>query len=353
MLRTRILLILQQIIALILTTHLHLTVYVRQSIATNTHSSYKASWKRWTTWRRQNHEQPYMRTGNSSKILLSFTLDMASKYKGQTINNTISAVRFYHLQQGIELDSRNSILRTVIKGLTTPPTRMAPITAFILRKYLKHRNVNLQTKAVTTTMLSGLLRVREVCPKNLHKFDPTLHLANWRVVFEWGNIHNPHRKCSSHRLRKHWRTPTRAILLINPAKKRTNIYPIVIERTGLQLCAVTYLHKYAISKLTKRRLHKEDPCFQLDQSQVSAIAKRIGRHSRRPGIFNTHSFRSGGASSLFICGCPATTIQLIGRWTSTTFLRYIRFTRSTEWKHGNKLHRALQSAPCCLEYIYI
>jgi hypothetical protein len=38
----------------------------------------------------------------------------------------------------------------------------------------------------------------------------------------------------------------------------------------------------------------------------------------------THSLRSGAATAMFLAGVPAETIQLIGRWRSQTFLRYIR-----------------------------
>ena len=38
----------------------------------------------------------------------------------------------------------------------------------------------------------------------------------------------------------------------------------------------------------------------------------------------THSIRAGAATTMFLAGVPAETIQLIGRWRSQTFLRYIR-----------------------------
>ena len=39
---------------------------------------------------------------------------------------------------------------------------------------------------------------------------------------------------------------------------------------------------------------------------------------------NTHSFRIGGASALAAAGLPDFVIQVIGRWSSDSFLRYIR-----------------------------
>ena len=39
---------------------------------------------------------------------------------------------------------------------------------------------------------------------------------------------------------------------------------------------------------------------------------------------NTHSFRIGGATTLANAGIPEYMIQIMGRWTSDSFLRYIR-----------------------------
>ena len=39
---------------------------------------------------------------------------------------------------------------------------------------------------------------------------------------------------------------------------------------------------------------------------------------------NTHSFRIGGATALAQAGVPDYIIQIIGRWSSDSFLRYIR-----------------------------
>ena len=41
-------------------------------------------------------------------------------------------------------------------------------------------------------------------------------------------------------------------------------------------------------------------------------------------IGTKHSLRVGAATAVFLAGVPTETIQLIGRWRSQTFLRYIR-----------------------------
>ena len=42
----------------------------------------------------------------------------------------------------------------------------------------------------------------------------------------------------------------------------------------------------------------------------------------QPGL-NTHSFRAGGASALASAGLPDYVIQIVGRWSSDSFLRYM------------------------------
>ena len=44
---------------------------------------------------------------------------------------------------------------------------------------------------------------------------------------------------------------------------------------------------------------------------------------------NTHSFRIGGATALSIAGVPEYVIQILGRWSSDSFLRYIRIPNQT------------------------
>jgi hypothetical protein len=40
-------------------------------------------------------------------------------------------------------------------------------------------------------------------------------------------------------------------------------------------------------------------------------------------MVSSHSLRAGGATALHLSGCDAKTIQILGRWSSDTFLTYI------------------------------
>ena len=50
-------------------------------------------------------------------------------------------------------------------------------------------------------------------------------------------------------------------------------------------------------------------------------------HSCFPGItLDTHSFRIGGASAAASAGVSDSTIQILGRWSSDTYRRYLRLS---------------------------
>jgi hypothetical protein len=62
------------------------------------------------------------------------------------------------------------------------------------------------------------------------------------------------------------------------------------------------------------RHHLKAAAAQYGEAKLGFPAARLG----------THSLRSGAAIAMYLAGVPAETIQLIGRWKSQAFLRYIR-----------------------------
>ena len=62
------------------------------------------------------------------------------------------------------------------------------------------------------------------------------------------------------------------------------------------------------------------------RTKIRAAAAVIGENSLGFKIdeIGCHSLRSGSAMAMYLAGVPITTIQLIGRWKSDAFMRYIR-----------------------------
>ena len=95
-----------------------------------------------------------------------------------------------------------------------------------------------------------------------------------------------------------------------------------IAATGCTLCPYRALRLFL-----RFRGHARGPLFVfadgsfLTRDFVAALLKRA-----LPEInVNTHSLRRGGASALAASGHSAYTIQLLGRWYSSAFTRYIEF----------------------------
>ena len=61
-------------------------------------------------------------------------------------------------------------------------------------------------------------------------------------------------------------------------------------------------------------VHLRAAAIQYGEVRLGFLASRIG----------THSLRAGAAMAMFLAGVPVETIQLIGRWRSQMFMRFIR-----------------------------
>ncbi|OWZ11279.1 hypothetical protein PHMEG_00015722, partial [Phytophthora megakarya] len=60
---------------------------------------------------------------------------------------------------------------------------------------------------------------------------------------------------------------------------------------------------------------------------IKCAARATGKD---PAHYSSHSMRSGGATSLLSARVEVTTIKLHGRWSSSAFERYTRYTRQLE-----------------------
>ena len=106
---------------------------------------------------------------------------------------------------------------------------------------------------------------------------------------------------------------------------------IVLGRTGGDLCPVAAVLTYAVSRgcqpapfftlLTARPLTK--------QQFVAEIRKILIALGLPAQEYAGHSFHKGAATSAALAGVEDSTIQLLGRWQSAAFLRYIRTPQET------------------------
>ena len=101
---------------------------------------------------------------------------------------------------------------------------------------------------------------------------------------------------------------------------------IVLGRTGLDLCPVAAVLGYIAARGDSPGPFFVDsrsrPVFK--SSFVQAVRGVIASLGLAQDQFAGHSFRIGAATAAAMAGAEDLTIQLLGRWHSTAFLRYVR-----------------------------
>ena len=57
------------------------------------------------------------------------------------------------------------------------------------------------------------------------------------------------------------------------------------------------------------------------RTETKRLMAAIGEN---PAVFNTHSYRIGGATAVFAAGADMTVIKTMGRWASDIYQLYVR-----------------------------
>jgi hypothetical protein len=87
-------------------------------------------------------------------------------------------------------------------------------------------------------------------------------------------------------------------------------------RTNLRINAIVTADSDELQHVSSKSILK-----QLRDATKLAGEERLGL---RADCIGTHSIRSGAAMAMYLAGVPSETIQLVGRWRSRTFMRYLR-----------------------------
>ena len=259
-------------------------------------------------------------------LLCAFAAFMADgNLAGQTVKSYLAAVRNTQLSLGLPDPREQSalpILRRVQAGIARArlgrgqPSRVRlPITAQILRR-IKHKldevahPEKLVLWAVCCTAFFGFFRLGELLLPSQSAFNPRLNLA-------WGDmaVDNPQ--------------ATRMVRL-HLKQSKTDQFgrgaSVILGRTGLDLCPVAAILAYVAIRrdepgpffLTKKKAPLTKQVF------VEEIRKLLRARGLPEDNYAGHSFRIGAATSAALAGIEDSTIQLLGRWQSGAFLRYIR-----------------------------
>ena len=209
-----------------------------------------------------------------------------------------SMPRLFYALRGIRRIQGNSFTR---------PLR-SPITLSHLRSlfHYVHHHFNyrdyVMLKAVFTLAYFGLLRSAEYTSSTSYTYHPDTTLMLTNITFS-NNL---------------------TLLSINLRASKTDPFRsgcvVRISSTNNLFCPVAALHQYfGIHPNPAGPLFLFTDGHLLTRRSVSNIL-----HSCFPGItLDTHSFRIGGASAAASAGVSDSTIQILGRWSSDTYRRYL------------------------------
>ena len=293
--------------------------YYSHSLATNSLSTYRSGWSaylRFCTSHSLRHFPP------SELHLAAFASHLADRHLSHTtIHVYLAAVAFHSTRLGhsinlIAMPQLHYVLLGIrrVQGSSLSRPLRDPVTnphLLALRAYLTRvlpPHDALMVWAALTSAFFGLLRASEYCSPSSTSTSPSTLLLS-HISFD---------------------EDLSAATLFLPMSKTDRFAQgvnISLFAVSSPLCPVSALHHYLTARTTS-----PGPLFIfsngdfLTRAWVVAILRVA--FPAEPNL-NTHSFRIGGASALAQAGIPDYTIQAMGRWSSDSFLRYIRTPRAS------------------------
>ena len=269
--------------------------------------------------------------------LIRYVTSMAPRVSQKTIKIYLSGVQFWSITLGhyITISSFPRLYYTLrgirrLQGTRFTRPRRQPILLRHLR--LIHFRVRFQAytpgqhimfRTMASTAYFGLLRCSEYTSANRITFDPDSTLLVSDVSFN----------------------DDYSIMVLIIKASKTDPFrvgtQIRIGAVGGYMCPVTLMRRYL-------RIHPgSGPLFQLEpgrylvRNDVVVFLRRV-----LPNIpnINTHSFLIGGASAAASAGIPDSQIQILGRWSSDAYRRYLHLSDDAILQLSQALRRPATSA---------
>ena len=253
------------------------------------------------------------------EYLENFAISLRRRVGYKTIKLYLSALQVSSILQGYterirDMSRLHYVLRAIRReqGNTHVRPRRLPITFrhirelknYIARAYCPFDCVML-TAAITTAFF-GLLRVSEYTSHSVRAYDPEITLLRHDIRFsmDYSVVHI-------------WVKASKT----DPFRSGVTIR---LGATKNEFCPVRALDAYI-----SLRGPAAGPLFRF--SDGTYLIRRHLDYLIRHGItenanLHSHSFRIGAASLLCSIGLPDSVIQILGRWTSDAFRRYIHLT---------------------------
>ena len=308
------------------------------ALATNTWKAYKSVWK--------GIDQISKDTGvtisypmNSEMVQAILAYYLLKGLKASTIRGYIASFKQAHNVRGLECPAlEDKFVDTIIKGAQNRESLeekqpKGVVSVEILRqlwKNLKESDLSLDIKrtlwATITLLFMGSLRPTEALSSRAKEFDESKTLLWKDLKFLETNIDNKQVEFLQLRLKQ-------------PKTARSLPEQIVeIPEVGSKLCAVKAMKKWIHSRKTKQ--DPNSPVFTLasgDLVTVSYLNKVLQAilPNETPKI-TARSFRPGLSTLLAQQGADSESLKSLGRWTSKSYLTYIKKGRANNWRNTRK-----------------
>ena len=290
--------------------------YLSRALATSSMGTYKTGIKQYIAFCNKVRA-PTIPLSEST--LENFSVSLSSRISYKSIKVYLYGVQFWSKLQGCGvLIKKMHRLKYVLRGIrraqgnsfnrpTRPPitwSMLQQVCAFVARSESPHDADMLISAALLAFF--GLLRVSEYTCPSPSNYDHEVHLSVQDVTVQWH----------------------RGLALVNIKSSKTDPFRegvrIRISVLGHYLCPVHALQRFLI-----RRGHNPGPLYVFQNGAFLTRDRMVDILTRAlPNVsnVNTHSFRRGGASALAAAGTPDHIIQILGRWKSNAFVRYIEIT---------------------------
>ena len=268
-----------------------------------------------------------------------FVASVSRRVRADTIRCYLSGVQFYsHMSGFSDKISRMCRLYYLVRGIKrsegrSPRLPRHPIRLkhlYQLHKFIDHKFNSFDRamyKAVIALAFFGMLRCSEYTAPGRWVWDPDTNLARDDVVFKKGGV-----------------------VVVTIKASKTDPFRdgarVSLVKTHCPFCPVSAMHKFC-----SLRGDFPGPLFLLSDGSYftkSDMAQLLLGCFKLDKGFSSHSFRIGGATAAAKAGVPAHIIQLLGRWRSDAFKKYVRIS-PRYFAHWSRAYGKLFS--CQMEYL--
>jgi hypothetical protein len=304
------------------------------SLCSSTWQNYSSTWKRLGKITRE--------TGVSFSYPMSTLMVqtlvahlMRSGLKSSTIRSYLSAIRQGHVIRGLDAPALSeTVVKAALKGLgnievlrdDNPRAVMTLDLMRMARENLRDMRMSGERKRLIWTVLiflfMGSLRASEILGTDPRKFDPTKTLCGADIKIIKVEAQDEELRVIQLRLKQ-------------PKTARTNPQQLVeLPETGGWLCPVQALESWL--RLRKGGMVGGRPAFTWKDGSIATLTDfnkileaLLGRE--KPKI-TTRAFRPALPTILAREGATESMLLSLGRWTSKSYLHYVRKGRTNDWK---------------------